>query len=176
MRQQPTHWKRPYCWKRPRQKEKMRWLDSITDSMHMHSGKLWDMVRERKDWCAAVNGVARRWTQLKRLNNNKTTVHLQKHPTTLHTHTYSYMSSISWLSLNKWCDIYEERSETILGKKNKLKHSKQIFLVRNQTSCSTEVYENKMPSQNKNLQPFYKNVTQYKSRSFNARSIQFYLE
>jgi len=42
----------------------MRWLDSITDSMDRDSGKLWDMGRERKDWCAAVNGVTRRWTRL----------------------------------------------------------------------------------------------------------------
>ena len=47
-----------------RQKEKMRWLDSITDSMDMNSGKLWNTVRERKDWSATVDGVARSWTWL----------------------------------------------------------------------------------------------------------------
>ena len=50
--------------KRRRGQQRMRWLDSITDSVDMNLSKLWEIVKDRGAWRAAVHGVSKRQTRL----------------------------------------------------------------------------------------------------------------
>ena len=51
--------------KRRRGWQRMRWLDSITDSLDMNLSKLWETVKDRETWCTTVYGVAKSQTRLR---------------------------------------------------------------------------------------------------------------
>ena len=100
--EEPTSWKRHWFWERSRKRgggwQRMRWLDSITDSMDMSLSKLWEIVKDREAWHAAIHEVIKCWTRLSKTEQQTIKILI------LFTDPYSIYSFLFILLKDCWVD------------------------------------------------------------------------
>ena len=113
--------------KRGRGRQRMRWLESITDSMDMNPSKLQEITKDRGAWCAAVHGATKSRTWVRRLNNNnkvRTLTSMFSASASSHAHVWSAHGHLCWERFGVW-----EMPEAQVGGINENCRKSQIHLT-----------------------------------------------